>query len=396
MKSNCKIFRTAAALAASAIYEIFPGSELLGGGETEIGFFYQFIAPHPLHSEAMNLLDEKIKAMIREDRPIREMEMVAFSAKELFLKLHHLAAADAMEELEPKELVSIVKIGEFADIIEGPFCSSVQEVGAFHLSKLEFLGDGEYRIEGTAFGTKDELKYFLKKAQKYANENHLVLGREKKLFDQWLGHILWFPKGLLVKKNFISFLKLHLSGAELASPNLSSIDEYALKRVKDGKPYFINQIIEKNVDPEGEFSLFDEGLQSQFFQFIYLFEKDLSETYISCLQSIEKTFIILGFHPLLRLAVRRMGDPGVKLIQGLHITGLPVEVDGKLSARVQWLLEDGIGRSHVAMELKIDELKNRTGGKVFSLRCEVEVERILALLIEKLSGNLPDWLVSEK
>ncbi len=351
------INRTAAAIAAAAIHEVFPGSELFGGGETDTGFFYQFFYSHPLPPEAPKLLEERMRQIIREERPLRETEMVACSAKELFLKADHPAAVDALSEFGPKELVSVIRIGTFFDLAEGPFCPSVRGVGAFRITALKFLGDREIRIEGTAFSTKEELKNFLRLIAKYSKENHLVRGQDLK-FWQWQGErLLWLPRGLKVRRNLILFLKKSFVGIELGSASEEVLNVYCRKRM----PFTAVTVQEKFKDPEEGRGLFEEECQSIFQQIIYCSEKELKDFSISLLQTIDKTLIILGF----RASSGLLGPKRDEMKGG------------------EWAVEDGLGRSQTAFKLTI--LKE---DGYMLLRMKVAVEKILALLLEQTIVNL--------
>src|SRR3989344_2475165 len=204
-RSNIReIRRTAAVLTAASLYEMLPGLELLGGGETDTGFFYQFFYIHPIVPEIPRMIEERMRQIVREERPLREMVMVACSAKELLLKRGHPAAVDALEELEPKELVSLLRIGDFVDLAEGPFCPSLDEVGAFQILSIQSLGDQEHRVEGCAAASKDVLKALTRKLASYAENNHLVLGQKLGLWKWFGSRILWLEKGPRARQELIS------------------------------------------------------------------------------------------------------------------------------------------------------------------------------------------------
>jgi hypothetical protein len=346
------INRTAAAIAAAAIYEIFPGSELFGGGETDTGFFYQFFYAHPMPPEAPKLLEERMRQIIREERPLREAEMVACSAKELFLKADHPAAVDALSELEPKELVSVIQIGTFSDLAEGPFCSSLREVGAFRITALKFLGDGEIRIEGSAFSTKEELKNFLRRLAKYSEENHLVRGEALKFWQLQDGQLLWLPRGLKLRENLLALLKKSFCGVELRAASEKAVNAYCCKRA----PFTALTFQEKFKNPEEGKGLFEEECQSVFQQTIYCSAKEFKDFSISLLQTIDKTLIILGFRA-------SSGPTGPK--------------------RNEWTVEDGLGRAQTVFQWSLLE---EDGCKL--LRMKVGVEKILALLLEQAVVDL--------
>ena len=409
MERSRLIFRTAAAVLAVAIHEVFPGSELLGGGETSTGFFYQFFSSHPLPPEARQMLEEQMRQIVRENREVREMEMVACSAREFFEKEGHIAAANALEELEPKELVSIVKIGEFANLMDGPFCSSIREMGAFKLVSLKSLGDCEYRVEGCAFATKEQLKHFLRLLSRYESGNHLHLGSELGFWGREGEHIIWTHSGLALRQQLVAFLKKSFGSEEFKAASVSVLDQFGLERARKGDSFSAWTVFEKTMDPEGDEGFFEEQCQTVAQQTIYCAEKEIVELAISLLQRISKTLIILGFNPELRLAGRRQGEKGIKLLSFIlsndkldmvpenvtkHVT-LPFEVDDITASRVsrvRWMVRDGLDRMQSVIELEIGYKED--GFAI--LRAKAGVERILSLLLEQNSGNLPDWLISEK
>lgn len=401
MERSTILSRTAAAVAAAAIYEAFPGCELLGGGETSTGFFYQFFNSTPLPPEALPMLEERMRQIIREDRPIREMEMVSFSAKELFIKMDHLAAVDVLEELEPKELVSLVKIGPFCDLMDGPFGGSVRDVGAFKILTIQSFGDSEYRVEGCAFATKEQLKDFLRKYARYSDENHLVLGQELGLWERLGERLLWKERGLFLKRSILSFLSKELfSSCEVAFAEESTLRKLAVSKIRKGVPFSVWTVEKKTADPEGDEGLFEEHCQSNAQQIIYCEERDLSDLAISLLQTIGKTLIILGFHAELCLAGRRQGEKGLKFLEHALFAALPAnslkipfEADEEAVSKIQWIVRDGLGRPQIALELRLENAAEEKGTAV--LRVKAGVERILSLLLELNVGNLPSWLIPE-
>jgi hypothetical protein len=364
-----------------------PGCDLLGGGETETGFFYQFFYSKVLSTDLAKMLEERMRQIVREDRPLRQMEMVAVSAKEMFQKAHHAAAVDALDEREPKELISVVRIGSFIDLAEGPFCSSIRDVGAFQVTALKVLGDGEYRVEGCVAETKDELKSFLRKLRRYDDENHLALGNELKLWDSSEGGLVWLPSGLELRRRLASFLKERIApkAIEVEVSSEPHFERYAEKIFKKKGSGSFWRVAERGGDIEGDLGLFEACCQNTIQQTIYLDPKDFDPTLFSLLQSIHKTLIILGFHPELRLCGRGSREKGLKrLEQGLLEQGLKAlfESDERSAPRLQWRVRDGLGLLRLAAELKVET----------TLSLKLSVERILGLLLEQTLGNLQKTL----
>ena len=364
------IRRTAVAVAAAAISEIMPGSELLGGGETSTGFFYQFFYSHPLPPEINKMLEERMRQLIREDRPIREMDMVACSAAELFRKEGHSAAVNTLEDAEPKELVSVLKLGNFYDLQSGPFCPSIREIGAFKITGWKFLGDGEYRIEGCAYRSKEELKLFLRKLSKYEDQNHIARGSQLQYWQNSSDGLLWLPLGLKARREVIKKIVDVLCAS---SKEVRGTEKAVSRYEMQGS---IWQLVERVADPEGDCGLLEEGCQSYVEQTIYCSEQDLKDRLSSLLQLIHKTLIILGFPSSIGLRGRRLGGKGLKLLeQALSAAGLQAnfKADERDALRLEWTVEDGLGRHHPVMELRLEP----------RLAWKASIERILALLLEQ-------------
>lgn len=382
MSSLHAVRNTASALCAAALHEVLPGAELLGGQETETGFFYHFSTPSPFTAALIPLLEEKMRQMIREDRPIRALEMVAVSAQELFYKLGHAVAVDALAECAPKELVSVVQIGSFYELAEGPFVPALRSSLAVQIISIEPQGEGEFRIEGCAAPTKEALKIFLRQLHKYGEENHFSLGEDLALWEACEGQLVWRPRGLRGIRLLTNFLvqKIIDPDAEEVRAVSPGWEKY-LKKNHDTSVWRLHPSL------QGELSarrLFEEDLQTELTWVCP--DSDLS--CISLLQKVHKTLIILGFHPEVCLRGRKTGGKSLKLLEQRFLElGVPVrfEKDEYSAVRAQWLEKDGLGLLRPTAELKVDG----------SLSLKLGVERIFALLLEKTVGDLPFWLIPE-
>jgi len=315
--------RTAAEIAAAAVYELYPDVRLLGGGETPSGFFYDFYFPHPLHA---HIIEEKMKTLVREKRPVRTLDMIAFSASELLISQGHLERA---LELEGESgLVELIQIGTFHDLCPGPHLKNTAELAAFKI-EVEVLPDHGLRLTGWCHRSKDELKQYLKQLDSYTEPAQL--GEQMGL---WKGKI-WLPAGLKMRQKLIDFLKRKWFANALEISGPAENDRMEQHRSM-GKPKVAEIWIPTPQETHIQISFFGLG----------------EEEFISFLHLIGKTLTILGFD---------------------H-TNVPTGREGDYS------VVDGLGRNHPLIHVK---KTSRKGSSAIDFYVTAEVETILYQMLEK-------------
>lgn len=277
--------RSAAELVAAAVFELLPDVELLGGGDTPTGFLCDLYFPHPIQPDTLNLIEERMRQIVREARPMRTLEMAAFSAHEFLKKEGHSRRA---EELEGEEgLVELVEIGPFHNLSQGPHVKNSAELGAFKLDSIQKLDDSEVRITGCIYPSKQELKQFLKKLQTYTDPKDL--GELTGLWREVAGDRVWLEKGLRLKKSLIDFLrkKILVGAIEVSGGHHDQIaQKMGVLRVGEV------------LDDEVQLSSFPREPESEI---------------NSLLQLVEKTLIILGFN----YSLNRAGSSAFEVEDGL-------------------------------------------------------------------------------
>lgn len=314
--------RTAAEIAALAVYELYPDILLLKGGETSTGFYYDFYFPHPIHQD---VIEERMRQIIKERRPIRTLEMVPFSASEL---LKSQKVFTRFEELEEEELAELIQIGPFYDLSSGPHLKNTAEVAAFKI-KVEPLPEKGMRITGWCHRSKEDLKKFLKQIDRY--EDPSLIGERMGL---WKGDV-WLPPGIRMRQKLIDFLKTQWFKGALEVSGPVDADRLKLHRgLKEPK------VAEIWVQPPQE-----TRLQISFFG-------KVEEEFISSLQSIGKTLTILGF-------------------DHSHVPG---------GAETDYIVVDGLGRNCPLVHVK---KISRKGSAPFDFYIKVVVEEILRQMLEK-------------
>ncbi|MFA5993578.1 MAG: threonine--tRNA ligase, partial [Parcubacteria group bacterium] len=206
------IRHSAAHVLAGAVLEMFPEAKFGTGPAVENGFYYDIDLPRTLIPEDLEILEDKMRAIVKANHPFERAEISAAEAREDFTRLGQDYKVELIADLEKKgEQISIYKSGHFVDLCSGPHLDSTGEIphGAFKLTKIS----GAYwkadeknkqlqRIYGVAFASKDALKEYLHMMAEAEKRDHRKIGKELDLFhiDQkvGLGLPLWHPKGALL------------------------------------------------------------------------------------------------------------------------------------------------------------------------------------------------------
>lgn len=370
-----KIRNSAAAVLAASVNQSYPGVTPIEGGNLTWGFYYDFIFPHSINPELLSLIEEKMRQMVREDLEIRSLEMVAMSARE-FLKAKGFKQKSS--QVEGDGLFSVIQIGDFVDLMTGPFLESTGELSAFKLSEIQQLGDGQIRIVGFADQSKDVLKDFIKKHAKYEKISHKKIGSLEHCFEFFDNQIVFLPNGIKRKNEFISCLTSSLGNLFFSvetDPN-----------AEDKLPIF-SQILKRTpefgVYEEVAFCRLDETVED-----LGLFDPEFGKKILigcsynlakSLLQSIDKTLNILGFSYDLCLTASKKGQKQTKVLDGvLKELSKPYAkaTTDQAYSYLDFLVSDGLGRSWSFA---------RIYAKTWVM-AEVIVERNLALLLEKNSS----------
>jgi len=376
--------RTAAEITAAAVFELFPDIELWGGDETPTGFFYDFYFPHPVNPDTLPLIEEKIRQIIRERREIRTLEMVSFSAKEL-LKAKGNGRFEELD-IQEKGLIELIQIGAFHDLCAGPHLKNTAEAAAIKLLAIEPLEEKGIRITGSAHISKQALKDFLKKVKEYEEHRPSKVGEKmglwKMLSDK---EKVYLPKGIEVRRRVLEVLKKQFfKGATEVS--FEGRGERISKHLEIAKPdTCLAEVWISEVDGREELKIQISSFRGE--------RDSLREDLNSCLQSIGKTLIILGFHCEHRLTCKRRGQKGVSeltcALKGIQAEVQPLALGGDEEPELHFVIEDRLGQKESLFQLRWVERE------VPGICLTTSVERIVAFLLESSSGVLPNWLVSE-
>ena len=210
---NETLKHSTAHILAAAVLEMFPEAKFGIGPAIEDGFYYDFDLPRTLIPEDLEILEEKMRAIVKANHPFEKKDISIKEASEHFTKLNQTYKLELIEDLknEGEEKVSLYNSESFTDLCKGPHIESTGKVNpqAFKLTKISgayWKGDEKkpqlQRIYGVVFADKKELKEYLKNQEEAKKRDHRKLGRELDLFhiDEkvGLGLPLWHPKGALL------------------------------------------------------------------------------------------------------------------------------------------------------------------------------------------------------
>jgi len=206
---------TASHVLAQAVKELFPEAKLGIGPPTEEGFYYDIYYERPFNEEDFKKIEKKVKEIIKKNLSLERKEISKEEAKELFKNLEEDFKLELIEEL-PDSKVSIYSQGNFVDLCKGPHLLSTGQVKAIKLLSVAgayWRGDEKnpmlWRIYGTAFFSKEELKAYLDRLEEIKKRDHRKLGKELELFtieeDIGPGLVIWLPKGAIVRNIIENF-----------------------------------------------------------------------------------------------------------------------------------------------------------------------------------------------
>ena len=155
---------------AAAVYEMFPDAKFGVGPAIENGFYYDFDLPRTLIPEDLEILEEKMRRIIKENRKFEKAGISAAEALKDFKKAKQLYKVELINDIKKekrvsnlKSQISIYKTAGFVDLCSGPHLDSTGEINpaSFKLTKISgayWKGDEKnkmlQRIYGVAFADR--------------------------------------------------------------------------------------------------------------------------------------------------------------------------------------------------------------------------------------------------
>ncbi|MFA6184019.1 MAG: threonine--tRNA ligase [Parcubacteria group bacterium] len=204
---------------AAAVLDMFPEAKFGIGPAIEEGFYYDFELPRTLIPEDLEILEEKMQNIIKENHLFERREISIEEALEHFTKLNQTYKIELINDLKNagETTVSVYKSGHFTDLCRGPHVESTKEINsqAFKLTKIS----GAYwkadekntqlqRIYGVVFSDKKELKEYLHQQEQAKLRDHRKIGKELDLFsfhEVAPGMPFFHPRGTIIYNELKNF-----------------------------------------------------------------------------------------------------------------------------------------------------------------------------------------------
>lgn len=227
---------SAAHVMAEAVQDLFPGTQIGFGPDTEDGFFYDFALPQAISPEDFPAIEARMAEIIASDEPFVREVVTRDQAKGIFkdqrLKSEHI------DDLPESEEITIYRHGSFVDLCSGPHVPSAGKIGAFKVMKTAgayWKGNAENemltRIYGTAFFKKKDLEERLMQLEEAEKRDHRKLGRELGIYMMeplaGVGLPLYLPKGTRVIRTLQEWLRRDLyerGYEEVITPHIYNAD----------------------------------------------------------------------------------------------------------------------------------------------------------------------------
>ncbi len=203
---------------ADAVLSLFPDAKIAIGPAIEDGFYYDFDLPRNLTTDDLEIIEEKMREILKGDYAFEKKVVSRAEAKKMFKTQPY--KLELIDDLPPDQEISIYVHNAFTDLCRGPH---IKNTSLIHPKAFKLLSvAGAYwrgneknpmlqRIYGTVWSTPKELREYLEKRKEIERRDHRRLGKELDLFstheEAGAGLIYWHPKGARIRHIIEAFWK---------------------------------------------------------------------------------------------------------------------------------------------------------------------------------------------
>ena len=202
---------------AQAVKSLWPDAKLGIGPSIEDGFYYDFDKEEPFAPEDIELIEDRMREIIKKNYKFEKREMKKSDAVKLFKKMKEKYKVELIERI-PGDTVTIYQDGDFVDLCRGPHIESTGQIKAFKLLSIA----GAYwhgietnpmlqRLYGTAFESEKALEEYLALTEEAKKRDHRILGKQLDYFsfneEVGPGLVLYHPKGARLRSIIEDYIK---------------------------------------------------------------------------------------------------------------------------------------------------------------------------------------------
>ena len=224
---------------AMAVQELFPETQVTIGPVIENGFFYDFARDNPFTDSDLEIIEKKMKEIVKRDVKTSFKVLSREDAIKLFLDKGEKYKVEIIESIPTDEEIKVYYHGDWFDLCRGPHLNSSGEIGtAFKLTKVAgayWRGDSNnpmlQRIYGTAWETQEELDNYLHMLEEAEKRDHRKLGKELDLFhfqEEAPGSVFWHAKGWALFQSLINYMRKRQDEAGYSEINTPDIMDKSL------------------------------------------------------------------------------------------------------------------------------------------------------------------------
>lgn len=212
-KQDLSVLRHSAAhLAAHAVLELFPNTQLTIGPATKDGFFYDFLPETNLKEVDLPIIEAKMREIAARNLPLTHEQMDKAIAREIFK--NNKFKLELINEI-PGDTVGISRQGDFYDLCRGGHVESTGDIQHFRLTALsgsywraDKKRDALQRLSGTAFLTLEDMQAYDAQVEEALQNDHRRLGKQLDLFSfhpDAVGFPFFHPKGKIVTNAMVNY-----------------------------------------------------------------------------------------------------------------------------------------------------------------------------------------------
>ncbi|MDD4066787.1 MAG: threonine--tRNA ligase [Clostridia bacterium] len=202
-------WHTTSHILAQAIKRIIPTAKLAIGPAIDNGFYYDFDVEGTFSPDMLNMVEEEMAKIIKEDLEIKRYTLPKAEAIKLMQEKDEPYKVELINDLPEGEDISFYEQGEYVDLCAGPHLRRTGEVKAVKLvssSGAYWRGDEKnkmlQRVYGISFPKKSELDEYLNMLEEAKKRDHKKLGKELELFmiaPEGPGFPFFLPKGMVLR-----------------------------------------------------------------------------------------------------------------------------------------------------------------------------------------------------